>query len=298
MKYTLFNRFSITSVILIAAVMLVTNGYSQKYGLKKEVIVKDKLPYANLIGEAGYSKPARLTILSLNGDSLVRIKAWKYPNGNPRGQELNGFQIEFVKSGKSLLRPSTYSTKGKIVDFFFDDFPLDLIVNNAIDPGAEDQYISKFDKTNDVKLTQLDEKAESDYLKKILPIFSDADTAQAIAGISVKLIKEVKNRDGSITQETEIYIGGTYLMSMRKWWTSSWNMTFYRNVKDKVEIRGTGVGFVNIATLNIPPFALSNGIGNSDLFTVLDSKSQEIKIHAPLQAEKEVTIFLIRHKYL
>jgi hypothetical protein len=294
MKLISQSRSSSHSFILVLAALAFTmNAYSQKFDLKKDVIIKDKVPYAKLSGEAGFLKPAHLTILSLNGDSLVRIKAWTYPNANPRGKILNGFKIDFIKSGKSLIRPSLFSTKNKIIDFFFAGFSPDLIVNNAVNPTAEDAYISQFDKSNEVALTQADEKAESEYLKKILPLVKD--TTQAI---TVRLIKETKNPDGSITQDTEVSVGGRYLMSMRKQWTSEWVMSFYRNVTEKVSIRDTEVGFVNIATLVIPSIALSSGIGTSDLFTVQDGKSQEIKIHSPKEAEKEVTLFLIRKKYL
>jgi len=279
------------SMLAIALCSYVVSATAQEFTLKKDVILKDKVAYAKLTGESSLFKETNLLVSSLNDDPLFTIKVWKYPTGNPEYKKLSGVKIEFKASGKSLVRPTTEYNKGKLVAELF-HFWSDLIVNNTIDPKAEADYISKFD-NHDVVLAQLYEKTESDYLKKMVPIKRDTTAA-----IEVKPISETKTREGSIIQETEIYQGGVYLMSMRKLWTSEWVMSFYRNVDKAMEVNDTATKKIQVATLTIPSIALSQGIGKSDLFTNMDTKVSEIKIVSPKEAEKQITRYLTKQGYL
>jgi hypothetical protein len=278
-------------VLAIAVFSYAVSATAQEFTLKKGTILKDKVPYAKLTGESSMFKKTDLLVSSLNDDPLFTVKAWKYPTGNPVYEKLAGVKIEFNTSGKSLIRSTITYNKGKLVEELF-HFWSDLIVNNAIDPKAEADYISKFD-NNDVVLAQLYEKTESDYLKKIMPIKRDTT-----ATIEVKKISETKTQEGSIIQETEIYQGGVYLMSMRKLWTSEWVMSFYRNVDEAMEVNDTATKKIQIATLTIPSIALSQGIGDSDLFTNMDVKVSEIKIVNAMEAEKQITLYLTKLGYL
>ena len=279
------------SAIAIAACFYVVSANAQEFSLKKDVILKDKVPYAKLTGESSLFKDTDLLVSSLNGDPLFTIKTWKYPTGNPAYKALKGVKIEFKASGKSLIRSTNNYSKNKLVEELF-HFWSDLIVNNAIDPKAEVDYISKFD-NNDVALAQLYEKTESEYLKKMEPV--KRDTA---ATIEVNVTSQVTNKDGSITQETEIYQGGVYLMSTRKLWTSQWEVAFYRKVDEAMEVNDTATKKIQIATLTIPPTALSQGIGNSDLFINRDIAVREIKIPAPKECEKQIVRYLTKLGYL
>jgi hypothetical protein len=279
------------SMLAIALCSYVVCATAQEFTLKKDVILKDKVAYAKLTGESSLFKETNLLVSSLNDDPLFTIKAWKYPTGNPEYKKLEGIKIEFKASGKSLVRPTTAYNKGKLVAELF-HFWSDLIVNNTIDSKAEADYISKFD-NHDVILAQLYEKTESDYLKKMIPIKRDTTAA-----IEVKPISETKTQEGSIIQETEIYQGGVYLMSMRKLWTSEWVMSFYRNVNEAMEVNDTATKKIKVATLTIPSIALSQGMGTSDLFTNMDTKVREIKIVSPKEAEKQITRYLTKLGYL
>jgi hypothetical protein len=279
------------AAIAIVACFYVVSANAQEYSLKKDVILKDKVPYAKLTGESSLFKDTDLLVSSLNGDPLFTIKTWKYPTGNPAYKALKGVKIEFKASSKSLIRSTTNYSKNKLVEELF-HFWSDLIVNNAVDPKAEADYISKFD-NNEVARAQLYEKTESEYLKKMAPVQRDTT-----ATIEVNVTSQVTNKDGSITQETEIYQGGVYLVSTRKQWTSEWEVAFYRKVDVAMEVNDTATKKIQIATLTIPPTALSQGIGNSDLFLNRDIATREIKIPAPKECEKQIVKYLTKLGYL
>jgi hypothetical protein len=277
--------------IVIATCFYIASAHAQEFSLKKDVILKDKVPYAKLTGESSLFKDTDLLVSSLNGDPLFTIKTWKYPTGNPAYKALKGVKIEFKASGKSLIRTTTAYAKSKLVEELF-HFWSDLVVNNAIDPKAEADYISKFD-NNEVVRAQLYEKTESEYLKKMQPV--KRDTA---AAIEVKVTSQVTNKDGSITQETDIYQDGVYIVSTRKWWTSEWEVAFYRRVDEAMEVNDTATKKIQIATLTIPSTALSQGIGTSDLFINRDIAVREIKIPAPKECEKQMVRYLAKLGYL
>ncbi|MEJ7643777.1 MAG: hypothetical protein WKF87_04230 [Chryseolinea sp.] len=279
------------SAIIITTCFNVFSATAQEFSLKKDVILKDKVPYANITGESSMLKDTDLLVSSLNGDPLFTIKAWKYPTGNPAYKELTGVKIEFKASGHSLIRTRTAYAKGKLVEEIF-HFWTDLIVNNAIDPKAEADYISKFD-NNEVMLAQLYEKTEAEYLKNMEPIKRDTTAA-----IDVKVTSQVTNKDGSITQETEIYQGGVYLASTHKLWTSEWEVAFYRKVDVAMEVNDTATKKIQITTLTIPGMALSQGVGNSFLFVNRDIAVREIKISAPKECEKQIVRYLTKLGYL
>jgi len=130
--------------IVIATCFYIASAHAQEFSLKKDVILKDKVPYAKLTGESSLFKDTDLLVSSLNGHPLFTIKTWKYPTGNPAYKALKGVKIEFKASGKSLIRTTTAYAKSKLVEELF-HFWSDLVVNNAIDPKAEADYISKFD---------------------------------------------------------------------------------------------------------------------------------------------------------
>jgi len=279
------------SAIVIAVCFCVVSAGAQEYSVKKDVILKDKVPYAKVTGESSLFKDTDLVVSSLTDVPLFTIKAWKYPTGNPKYKNLKGVKIEFKASGKSLIRTTTTYAKGKLIEELF-HFWSDLIVNNAVDPKAEADYISKFD-NNEVVLAQLYEKTESEYLKNIAPVKRDTSAA-----IEVKVTKKVTNKDQSITEETDIYQDGVYIVSTRKQWTSEWEILFYRKVDVAMEVNDTATKDIQIATLTIPSAALSQGIGNSNLFLNRDIAVREIKIPAPKESEKQIVRYLAKLGYL
>ncbi len=279
-------------LVAVIVISLASPGSrAQEFSLKKDVILKDKVPYAKLSGESSLTKETDLTVSSLNDNPLFTIKAWKYPTRNPAFQHLSGVKIEFLASGNSVIRSNMPYNKNKLINEVF-HFWSDLIVNNAIDPKAEKDYVDKFD-NGELYLASEYEKAESEYLKKMLPMSKDPS-----APVSVTLIKETKTPEGSIIQETEIYQGSDYLMSMKKLWTSKWKMTFYRKVDEAMEVNDKAYKEIKIATLTVPNFVLTTGSGSSLLYTNMDTTEREIKIANLKEAEIEVAKYLIENKYL
>lgn len=285
------------SLFLAAAFSLTTQAQETsapnraEYTIKKDVILKDKVPYAKISGESGLFKDTDLLVSSLTDVPLFTIKRWKYPTGNPDYSDLDGVKIEFKASGKSLIRSGMPYAKAKIVAVIF-RFWSDLIVNNTIDPKTEADYISKFDNV-DVVLAGMYEKTESEFLKGLVPIARDTT-----AEVEVKQISEIKQNNGSITQEVEIYQGGVYLMSVRKLWTQTGVWSFYRKLEKPMEVHDKYAKNVRIATLSIPGYAIAQGFGYSDLFTNMNLQTQKMHVQSLKFAEKQVVKYLTWKKLL
>jgi hypothetical protein len=282
-------------ILLLAgfAMSFPVDALSQGYTTKKEIILKNNISYAQVWGTSSLIKPTNLRISALSGDTLIAVKEWKYPTGNPAFKNLAGVQITFLASGKSLIRSNTPYNRNKLVEFLLNGFKTDLIVNNTISPEAEAAYISQFSKDALAIEQALDyEKKEAAYLKTIVPVKKDTTTA-----ITVKLIKETKTPEGSIIQESEVYMGSVYLVSAYKVWTAQWIITFSRNIQESLQIQDKPVTNVKVATLTVPASTLQYG-GTSTVFTNMDIKEQNIRLQNPKEAEKELVAFLIKHKYL
>lgn len=288
----LFFSLLLATAVSFTTLAQETNAPNRaEYTIKKDVILKDKVPYAKISGESSLFKDTDLLISSLTDVPLFTIKRWKYPTGNPDYSDLDGVKIEFKGSGKSLIRSGLPYGKAKLIPEIF-RFWSDLVANNTIDPKTEADYISKFDNV-EVVLAGMYEKTESEFLKGLVPIARDTT-----AEVEVKQISEIKQNNGSITQEVEIYQGGVYLMSMKKLWTQTWVMSFYRKVDTAMEVNDTATKKIRIATLTIPNFVLSMGRGSADLFTNMDLKAQKFEIKSLKEAEKQVVKYLTWKKLL
>jgi hypothetical protein len=253
------------------------------------------VPYAQIWGTSSLLKKTNLQICSLNGDTLISIKGWKYPTGNPAYKDLAGVKVTFLASGKSVIRLNAPYNRNNLIGFLFDDFRQDLIVDNVVDAATAEAYISQFNKDEPTIEKALDyEQKEAAYLKNIIPI--KKDTAN---GITVKLIKETKTPKGSIIEESEVSAGDVYLVSTYKLWTQEWVITFSRNVQEPLQVGNTETRNIKVATLTVSSYTLQHG-GTSTLFTNMDGKEHEITLKDPAQgqAEKEITSFLIKKNYL
>lgn len=288
----LFFSLLLATAVSFTALAQETNAPNRaEYTIKKDVILKDKVPYAKISGESSLFKDTDLLISSLTDVPLFTIKRWKYPTGNPDYSDLDGVKIEFKGSGKSLIRSGLPYGKAKLIPEIF-RFWSDLVANNTIDPKTEADYISKFDNVK-VVLAGMYEKTESEFLKGLVPIARDTT-----AEVEVKQISEIKQNNGSITQEVEIYQGGVYLMSVRKLWTQTGVWSFYRKLEKPMEVHDRYVNTVRIATLSVPGYAISQGFGYSDLFTNMDLQTQKMYIKSLKLAEKQVVKYLTWKKLL
>ena len=95
---------------------------AQDFDLKKDIISKDKIPYAKFSGKVGMMK-TNATISSLNGDTLISIKNWRYDTDNPQFSHLFGYKIVFKPSGKTLIKLINVLliSKEHMIDFVLQD---------------------------------------------------------------------------------------------------------------------------------------------------------------------------------
>lgn len=292
--HTIMRKILILSFVLAASV----KGFSQ-FDIKKDVLLKDKQPYAQITGTSKFMEPANLAVSSLNGDSLFTIKTWKYTNANPKFRNLFGYTVRFVGSGKSMVRlhdeayPPT--RKDKIYNLVVKGFTQDLVVNNAINPVAEAEFL-KLDGAPTIAKAAEYEKSMADYLKAYYPIPRTTE-----AKVTLKNVKEVKEKDGSITRTQDAYQADVYLVTIVTRLTGEAIYTLQRkNDKpfvygdEKLEEAPVAFGLVASSVFSYP-------VGNSFPVTIhsnVSEKDYEIKVAVPNKAEQEIAQYLVDNKLL
>jgi len=272
-----------------------TLSYGQDFDLKKDVIIRDKVPYAKFSGKMGMMKPADVMISSLNGDSLIAIKAWAYPSGNPVFSFLDGYEIRFVKSGRKIVKPCTVglASKEQLLNFILngrnyagkweDTFKQNLIVDNAVDPAAEAAFIEKFDNARAIEWAKEYEAKEKEVLAGIFPLQKD---------VNAKL--KLESAGGSGTVETINIYQGKLLATIRKENKTAgiekYVYTFEYRLNEKIKVGDKEIDTIVIATATADSFP--------KIFINAEGKSKSIEIKSPSSAEREITEYLIFNQKL
>lgn len=282
------------NALVVVMVLSTAFSFGQEYDLKKDVILKDKVPYAKISGKMGLLKAANLMVSSLNGDSLMAIKAWVYPSKNPVFSFLDGYEIRFVASGKVVIKPSpTGLTKEQLLNFIFsgrdytskkwdNTFKHSLIENNRIDPVAEAAFIEQFDNAKAIQWAKDYEAKEREILTGIFPIkkntnaplkFESAGRESTTTG-SIETINVYQgNLIATIRKQTKTLGSTTYI------YTFSWALSQKSTVGDKE------IDSVIIATAIADSFP--------KIFVNAEGKGRSIEIPNPASAERLLTEYLI-----
>jgi hypothetical protein len=265
-------------------------SYGQEYDVKKDVILRDKAPWAKLSGKIGMLKATNVMVSSLNGDSLISVKQWRYPSGNPFFDFLDGYEIRFVGSGKTVIKPCEMTlTKEQMVNWVLAGknyagkweitFPQSLIADNKIDPAAEAAFIEKFDKTADVEWAKEYEKAEKELLTKIFPIQKMNDQS-----LVVKYTEGSASALGS-TAVYEVYQGNHFATVEKKYTNIGYTYTILHKLSQPVQVAGREVDTIVVASYKADAFA--------QLYVNAEGKSREVPVKNPAAAEKELVLYLI-----
>lgn len=290
----LMKRSCAVALILTLSATL---SYGQDYDLKKDVILFNKVPYAKYSGKVGMLKGANFMVSSLNGDSLIAIKTWNYPSGNPMFSFLDGYEIRFVRSGEKVIKPCLSTlTKEQLVNFIFngrnyegkweDTFKQKLIVDNNVDAAAEAAFIEKFDNAKAVEWAKDYELRERERLVDIFPIRRDAT-------LPIKFKNVTNSRPGS-HETIEVYQGDVRLAIIIKENKSvgmtKYVYTFQYPLKEH-EIFKVGdkeIDTIVIATATVDSFP--------KIFINVEAKSKSIDIANPASAERQIMEYLVtRH---
>jgi len=282
--------------------MVLSAGYSygQEIDLKKDVILKDKIPYAKFSGKMSLFKPANVMVSSLNDDSLMAIKAWYYPSKNPVFQFLDGYEIRFVASGKVVIRACEVglASKEQLLNFVLngrdytskkweDTFKQTLIVNNSIDPEAEAAFIEKFDNAAGIQWAKDYEAKEREILNGIFPIKRNMN-----APLKFEYEGNTPSTPGS-AQTIYVYQGNliaTIKKENKTTGIAQYVYTFSWALNQKFSVGDKEFDSVVIATSTVDSFP--------KIFINADGKSKSIEIKNPAGAERELTEFLISNQKL
>jgi hypothetical protein len=298
---TIFSRMS-TKVCLsaISIFSVILGGNCQTFEQKKDVILKDKIPYVKLTGKAGALNDANLLVSSLKGDSLFTIKTWNYPHSNPKFQNLRGFKIDFSASKGSLIKlinteyPPT--NKEKIFQFLFKDFNKDLVVNDVMSADAETEFIKSFNGDLNIKQAFEYEKGMADYLMNYFPIDRNTD-----APVSFEKVIETKYRDGSILRTMEVYQGKVYLATLTIHLTSEAVYTLTRKMEKPFVYNDEQISEVIVASAKVDAYFFqykSLSTPTATLFSSISVKDEVVKMPIPNKGERELIDFLIANKLL
>jgi len=286
-----------SSVVGLALALTSLVSHAQDLNLKKDVITKDKVPYAKASGKAGLLKGANLTVSSLNGDSLINITTWNYPSGNPMFDYLSGYKIRFIGSGKEVIKSSGVGlTKDQLINFILIGkdyaspkwevmFKQDLIVNNAVDPAAEAAFIAKFDNTANVEWAKEYEAKEKEILNSKYPVKRDTSKP-----LKFKSINTESNASSSM-ETIRIYQGDVVIGLVEKYSVTEptgvkYTYTFYNPLNEPFAVGEKKIDKVIIATAKVSatwPRIFINATG----------KRQDIEVANPANAENQLADMLV-----
>jgi len=163
--------------ILILSILAGFTAYSQKIKVKDGVVYRDDTPLAKMEGKIGLFKLLDLTVKNLNGDTLYTFKRKSYNFRNPEYPELNWYEFNFKKIGRSVKYNKTggWVREKAVADFLFSDINPPLVKDNDLDTAAINKfavasdYTTKFEKDTAEKLgydRALMEHLKMSYMKR------------------------------------------------------------------------------------------------------------------------------------
>jgi hypothetical protein len=279
-------------IMFISFLLCSMAANAQNFDLKKEIISKDKVPYAKFAGKVGLSK-TNAVISSLNGDSLITVKNWRYDTDNPQFSHLFGYKIEFKTTGKSLIKLINVSliSKEHLIDFVLQDrdfnttkrdneFKKDLIVNNTLDEAVVDEYIAKYNKESVIKEADEYQARENEIIKGIYPVERDKT-------------KPVKVEE--VVGGYYVYQDGQHLVSITKKSETTpmgitWTYVFSKQLQQPFTIGDKQISRITIATATFDSFP--------KLYINVKGKEQSVESKMPSEAQNELTTILINGGYL
>jgi hypothetical protein len=287
-------------LILFFALAATIDSFSQ-FDMKKDVLLKDKQPYAQITGSSKFAEPVNVTVSSLSGDSLLTIKTWRYPSVDPKfNKTLFGYRVRFIASGKTMVRSReldvSYTRKDKIYKEVVRDITQDLIVNNAINPAAEAELL-KLDITPAIDKAAGYEKSLAEYLKEYYPIPRTTE-----AKVTLKNAVETKYKDNSLTRTQEVWQNQVYLGKMTTRLTGEAVYTLeLKNEKpfvygdEKLEAPAVAIAIVEAWVFHTTQYHTTFPL---TIHSNLSGKDYEIKVAVPNKAELEIAQYLVDNKLL
>ncbi len=280
----------ITSLMgLMSAVS--TGTFAQEYDVKKDIILKDKVPYAKIGGKVGLSN-TNIAINSLNGDSLIKITKWIYPGTNPQFQ-LFGYKVQFV-DGRSITKLVDFMlvNKEQVLAYILKDrdfstgkrdneFNKALIVNNVLDEAVVAEFIAKYNHESVIKEADEFQAKEKEMLSGLFPMTRNRNQPVKFVEVNAETTDVMQDNVRLITiiKKTETNSLGTKYI-----------YTFKRNLVDPFVVGGKKYYTLTLATATCDSFP--------KLYVNASGKAQDVRLASPAHAESELIDILIKNNYL
>src|SRR5687768_16369623 len=288
------------TLYFVAAMTLASaQGFAQEakeyhdIDVKKDVIVRDKAPYAKFAGKVGMSK-TDCAVLSLNGDTLISIKGWDYNSENPQFSLMHGYKVVFKPSGKSMIKllPNVaLISKNHVVDFILqnrsfssskrdNEFKKDLIVGNALDEAVVDEYIALYNGEAEIKNADEYQTREKEVIKTLYPVKRDLNMP-----LSYKY-------EGGVTN---VYQDGTKLITIKKEqkansMSEEWIYTFSKELVEPFHVGDKKLYKITIASATLNSF--------QKLYVNANGKAQTVTVASLGNAESALVDILLANSDL
>ncbi|MBT1688696.1 hypothetical protein [Dawidia soli] len=285
--------YLVAAIVLASAPVFAQEKEYHDIDVKKDVILRDKNPYAKFAGKVGMSK-TDCAVLSLNGDTLISIKGWDYNTENPQFSLMHGYKIVFKPSGKSMIKllPNvSLVSKNHVVDFVLqnrsfssfkrdNEFRKDLIAGNALDEAVVDEYISLYNGETEIKNADEYQAREKEMILKYYPVKRDLNMP-----VSYKY-------EGGVTN---VYQDGTLLISIKKEqkansMSEEWVYTFYKELTEPFHAGDKKIYNITVATATMNSFP--------KLYVNAKGKAQSVKAPSLGSAERALVEILVANKDL
>lgn len=282
--------------ISIIFLFFILSLHAQEYKEKKDVILKDKVPYGKIFGKVGMNTAKQnVAILSLNNDSLIMVKGFSFPSTHPKLRYLGSFEFRFMASGRKIIVQTPGSvyliSKDQLLHYFFNPFKGNLIVNNAIDPQAEEEYAKQFDMTSFIDSAKVFQENEKAAVKNMKPL--NASAGKPFMFKSIENTRDTKSiiETFSVSQEGRSYdVTVKKVVSPTLNFGTTYEYFFYRPVQEPLTLGSEQHYKALIAYVKVDGFATA--------FVTAEGKERSIKLTNLTSSEGEIMQWLVIEKLL
>jgi hypothetical protein len=137
-----------TFTLLVFATFFSVSVFSQDIKVKKEIVYVDDVPTLKMVGDCGIFKTLKYSFLTMNGDTLFKMKDKYFSFDDPRFEAINWHEFNFKGIDKVIRvqKNATYINDKQVARFIY-SFQPPVISNGNLDNDALGKFIEKNDIT-------------------------------------------------------------------------------------------------------------------------------------------------------
>lgn len=286
-------------ILVLTLTFSVTLGFSQKIQLKKGILSKDDVQLGKLEGEATLLNGTNVSITSMDGSPLVKIKDPLVKFGSVYHEPIRYYSVEFPSIGKTVSfipdQKKFFTSEKKLVEYLFENIGKEFLGKDGVNAELVNQFIASKDQTQAIA-------KDTTHISNLIKISKEKIKEPLItrqADGAVRLVSKEKITISTMWQETletfNIVKGNVIVGQLTKNYKgdpsvpstspSSKSVTYVVNRKvNSFTLDGETVDFISLAKVK-------SAVTGPDIYTYCESKS--IKISDIYSAEQEIVDYLI-----